>query len=497
MPVINTLRLSLNALRRHWVVLMVGYVLVLMDPFDVGSTTSKAVTDAFDRMVSPFYTLDLRADSTDLVDVILIDDPSIKALSSENVGYLSANDWPLAYSDHLVLIDALRRQGYGTVLLDITFYRARRLDDSFNELVKRLDYFREHLGVNVILSAGANPDDIEDSMQPLVQAASAQGLTAWSGYADAYPLGHEFPDGTYVPTLAVAGYAAFCAQTGRPGCENLSEADSAWLVPEPKGMHLNWGMPATRVTAATGCYAQELGNAWSELVSVLFRNMSGAEALDGNARQTCPPAPTATLRDVLCTGENCDKFFDGNRPGEGRIAVVGVSLPSARDLFDPPIPGRLPGVYLHAEALRNLLHYGSDYFKPIGLELNLGFIGQPQWTLPVDVLVAWPLLLLGMVLLSRRVRKWRWRAENPREIPELVLETGEILLALVLLIAIYALAIQFNRTPGPLAEVIGLIPLLIIVVRKERKEMEHEKLRALTDFAGCSKQPGRRRLPAN
>jgi len=495
--VINTLLLSIKALWRHWVVLMVGYLLVLVDPFGVGSTTSKAVTDAFDRMVSPFYSRDLKSNSADLVDVILIDDPSIKALSSEHVGYLSANDWPLAYSDHLVLIDALRRQGYGTVLLDVTFYRARRLDKSFSALVSRLDYFREHLGMNVILSAGANPDDIEDSMQPLVQAASIQGLTAWSGYGDIYPLGHEFPDGSFVPTLAAAGYEAFCEQTRWPGCQNLSEAENAWLVPEPRGMHLNWGMPATRVSASIGCYAPESGSAWSELVSVLFRNLTGAEALDGDARHTCPPIPTATLRDVLCTGESCDKFFDGSRPGEGRIAVVGVSLPSARDLFDPPIPGRLPGVYLHAEALRNLLHYGSDYFKPIGLEPNFGFVGQPQWTLPLDVLVAWPLLLLGMVWLSRRVRKWRWRAENPREIPELVLELAETLLALVLLLAIYVLAIQFHRTPGPLADLIGLIPLLIIVVRKERKEMEHEKLLALTDFAGSIEQPRNSRLPAN
>lgn len=82
MSVINTLLSALKALRRHWVVLMVGYVLVLVDPFGVGSTTSKAVTDAFDRMVSPFYTRDFKADSAhspaDLVDVILIDDPSIR-----------------------------------------------------------------------------------------------------------------------------------------------------------------------------------------------------------------------------------------------------------------------------------------------------------------------------------------------------------------------------------------------------------------------------------
>lgn len=421
MSVINTLLSALKALRRHWVVLMVGYVLVLVDPFGVGSTTSKAVTDAFDRMVSPFYTRDFKADSAhspaDLVDVILIDDPSIRALSSEHVGYLSANDWPLAYSDHLVLIDALRRRGYGTVLLDITFYRARRLDTSFNALVNRLDYFREHMGMNVILSAGANPDDIEESIQPLVKAASAQGLTGWAGYGDVYPLSIELQDGSRMPTLAAAGYEAYCKDTNWPGCQNLSEVENAWLVPEPKGMHLNWGMPTTRVSESTGCYTQESGNAWSELAAVLFRNLTGAEALADNARHTCPPVPTATLSDLLCIGPLCDQFCDGSRSGEGRIAVVGVSLPSARDLFDPPIPGRLPGVYLHAEALRNLLNYGSDYFKPIGLEPNLGFVGRPQWTLPVDVLVAWPLLLLGMVLLSRRVRKWRWRAENPVKFP--------------------------------------------------------------------------------
>jgi len=496
--VINKLLSALKALRRHWVVLMVGYVLVIVDPFGVGTTTSKAVTNAFDRMVSPFYTRDLEESSADLVDVILIDDASIRALSAEDVGYLRANDWPLAYSDHLVLIDALRRRGYGTVLLDITFYRVRNLDDTFDALVDRLTYFREQVGMNVILSAGSDPDDIEESMLPLVQSASGQGLTGWASHGDVYPLSHEFPNGSRMSTLAFEGYQAYCRQTQWSGCDHdLSGPENAEFLPTLPGMHLNWGMPADRMSGSLGCQSPDRSSAWRESLAVFGRNLIGNETLDDNARATCPPIPTATLGDVLCTAPDCDSFFNDIEPGRQRIAVVGVSLPSARDLFDPPIPGRLSGVYLHAEALRNLLHYGSDYFRPFGLELNLGFVGKPQETLPVDVLMAWPALLMVMVFLTRRVRRWRWQVERPLEIPELVLEIGEILLALVLLSTMYALAIQFHRTPGPLADLIGLIPLLIIVVRKERKEMEHEKILARAEPVVCVEQSYNSRLPAN
>nr|WP_284047973.1 CHASE2 domain-containing protein [Marinobacter sp. ATCH36] len=439
-------------------------------------------------MVSPFYTRDLARgqglDSADLVDVILIDDRSIRELSREGVGYLRANDWPLAYSDHLMLIDALRRRGYGTIIFDVTFYRKRSLDGSFNDLVTRLDYFREHAGLEVILSAGSDPEDLEDSIQPLVNAVSDLGLTGWSGYGDGYPLNHVFPDGRQEPSLAFAGYQAFCRQAGPMACEDLSRAEEAWLVPEPSGMHLNWGMPSKHQSDSIGCMPRTLDEtwypAWVELLVVIKRNLVGPDIIDENTRNVCPPLPTATLQDVLFSGSECKPLFDSDGPNAcdtPRIAMVGVSLPSARDLFDPPTPGRLPGVYLHAEALRNLLHFQADYFKPLGLELNLGFNGPPQWSLPVDVFLVWPLLLLAAVWLARRVLEWRWKEENTWEIPEILLELGETVLVLIALVLLYQLAIVFHRTPGGLADLIGLIPLLLIVVRRERKEIEHERLR--------------------
>jgi len=461
-------------IRRHWALLVVGYFLVFADPFGISSRSTQAISDGFDRLFSPFYDQAVTTSGADLVDVILIDDASIRRLSHEENGYLSANDWPLAYSDHLVLIDALRRLGYGTIILDITFYRARQLDDSFPLLVARLQYFREHTGLALVMSAGEHPGHLEPSIQPLIAAASDIGLVGWSGYGSHYPIRRALPEYGEVPTLAVAGYEIYCQQPRSRPCGDLSKAAEAWMVPQPPGMHLSWGMPAQRITSTLDCRATPENNGGFSSLWHWARNILRAESVSNNGAKPCPPVPTATLRDVFCLAPNCDDFFT-EMPLHNRIAIVGVSLPSARDLFNPPIAGQLPGVYLHAEALRNLLHYGADYLKPIGVEWNLAGIGLPGWTIPVDLLLSWPLILFLILMLARWVLAWRWRDERRAEWPELAVELAELIIIVLSLCVLYSVLLLFHRTPGFLAELIGLTPLLLIAVRKERKEMENER----------------------
>ncbi|WP_417543610.1 CHASE2 domain-containing protein [Marinobacter sp.] len=468
----------LDLVRRHWLVLVVGYVFAFLDPFGINSKTSQAISDAFDRMYSPFYTRDLDGSaSADLVDVILIDDFSIRTLSDKENGYLQANDWPLAYNDYGVIVDALRRHGYGTIILDITFYRERRLggqlDKSFQNLVHRLGYLRDRAGINVILGAGDNPKELEQSITPLTSSVSAVGLTGWSGYGEYYPVFLELDDHK---TLAEEGYDAYCRKVE---CDELAKAKNAWFVPEASGMHISWGQPAQRVAASLRCGAgREPGADLGEILGIVvvnaLRNLFGSETIGPGGRQSCPPLPTAMLSDVFCAEDKCDDFFSTGGSQGDRIAMIGVSLPSARDLFDPPIPGRLPGVYLHAEALRNLLHYGPDYLKPIGLQPNLGFIGKPSWTLPLDLILTWPLLLLVVLIVVRKFINWRWGWEYTSGWTELAMELVEIIVVLVLLCLIYIAVLQCDRTPGFLTDLMAFMPWLWVAIRNERKEMENE-----------------------
>lgn len=473
----------LELLRRHWLVLAVGYVFAFLNPFGINSKTSQTISDAFDRMYSHIYTSELAGSaSADLVDVILIDDLSIYTLSKNEYGYLRANDWPLAYSDYGVIIGALRRHGYGTVILDITFYRERKLggqtDKSFQNLIDRLAYLRDNVGLNVILGAGDDPDELEPSIEPLIAAVTSLGLTGWKGYGDNYPLYLVSGDKNDIFTLARAGFEAHCRQEG---CEGLSGTEQGWLVPEASGMHISWGQPAQRVADSLGC---ELGgdpgigliDILGNVVRDVYRNAFGAESVGTEGRRACPPIPTALLSDVFCTKPACDKFFSTGGPPGKKIAMVGVSLPSARDLFDPPITGSLPGVYLHAEALRNLLLFGPDeYLKPLGLEPNLGVFGMPSLYLPVDVILAWPLLLWFVLYCVRRFAYWRWGWEKTSNWPELAIEIGELALVVALLCLIYSVALVWHRTPGFIAELVAFLPWLWVAIRNERKEIENEQ----------------------
>ena len=469
----------LELVRRHWLVLVVGYVFAFLDPFGINSKTSQAISDAFDRMYSHFYARELAdSPSADLIDVILIDDVSIRTLSDPEIGYLQANDWPLSYNDYGVIIHALKRLGYGTIILDITFYRERRLggkpDKSFQNLIRRLDYLRDEVGTRVILGAGANPKpELEASIMPLIDSVTAAGLTGWSGYGEYYPVFLELDNRQ---TLAKEGYDAYCRKAK---CEGLAEAKEAWFMPDSSGMHMSWGQPAQRVAASLRCDAgDEPGADLGEILGIVaanaYRNLFGSETLGSGGYQSCPPIPTAMLSDVFCPKGKCDAFFPTGGSQSERIAMVGVSLPSARDLFDPPIPGRLPGVYLHAEALRNLLFYGPDYLKPIGLELNLGFNGKPPWTLPIDLILAWPLLLWIVLVVVRMLLQWRWGWEYTSGWPELAMELVEITVVLILLCLIYIAVLQCDRTPGFLTDLMACMPWLWVAIRNERKEMENE-----------------------
>lgn len=469
----------LELVRRHWLVLVVGYVFAFVDPFGINSKTSQAIRDAFDRVYSPFYTSELAGSaSADLVDVILIDDLSIRTLSDPKNGYLQANDWPLSYNDYGVIIDALRRLGYGTIILDITFYRERRLagqvDKSFLNLSRRLAYLRDEVGTSVILGAGANPKkELEPSITRLTESVSAVGLTGWSGYGEYYPVFLELDNRK---TLAKEGFDAYCRNAG---CDDLAKAKTAPLVPDATGMHISWGQPTRRTAASLRCEAgrepgADLGEILGTVVGNAFRNLFGSETIGSGGRQSCPPLPTAMLSDVFCAKDECDKFFStGGSKGE-RVAMVGVSLPSARDLFDPPIPGLLPGVYLHAEALRNLFFYGPDYLKPIGLRPNLGFIGKPSSTLRIDLILAWPLLLLVVLVVVRMLLNWRWGWGYTSGWTELAMELVEVAVVVILLGLIYIAVLQCDRTPGFLIELMACMPWLWVAIRNERKEMENE-----------------------
>lgn len=55
---------------------------------------------------------------------------------------------------------------------------------------------------------------------------------------------------------------------------------------------------------------------------------------------------------------------------KGRVVLLGASIPQAQDRFDSPVSGDIPGVFLHAAALENLISAGAGYHR-IDMKLRL------------------------------------------------------------------------------------------------------------------------------
>ncbi len=145
-----------------------------------------------------------------------------------------------------------------------------------------------------------------------------------------------------------------------------------------------------------------------------------------------------------------------------RLVLVGANITSTGDLVESPVHGQLPGVYLHAMALDNLINAGMDYdHEPAN------FPGLPfNW---LDLLELGLLALIAVLkaLHARRLagqRTWsRWRRQ---EIWFFSSPCPSWLLVMSVLVSVSVLLSVSHITP---VNVLGIV-LLSLVLFSERIE---------------------------
>jgi CHASE2 domain-containing sensor protein len=180
------------------------------------------------------------------------------------------------------------------------------------------------------------------------------------------------PDSPAVYAFSLQMALAYLAQEG--------------IVPQPSDLNPNW-MSLSNTT-----------------LPPLTRHFGGYRAMDNRGYQMLlryPYRPQSfhrlNLTDVLSGN------FDGDRVRD-RIVVIGMTAPSARDLFqtlfsannqDPDF--QTPGVLLHLYATSQLLNLALDGEKPL-------------WDIPETAEIGWVILagLGGSLLSSSCRRRWLW-----------------------------------------------------------------------------------------
>lgn len=310
--------------------------------------------------------------------------------------------WPLAFSDHAYLLRRLGRYEPSVIFLDI-FFMDHRGDPSETELLYRQIERLEQDGIPVLVAA-PNPCLIDVGGEDRVQEhrpgrgllqeidSAAVPVTAdWASYGDTYPLVidvRRFESAVDTehrcaaveeakwPTPALAIFAHHCERqpmatcpAGLAGGHHLEDR-----FEEP--MILRWG---SEVPLESGVFASladcglvnpSPGERVAWAIDALFGELlSGLTRMGEKSYERCPAIASlrgAALYPVDAEGNAVFADEYEERLSEllrDRAVLVGTNLLGTGDVVVSPVHGRLPGVYVHATALDNLVRFGDEYWR--------------------------------------------------------------------------------------------------------------------------------------
>ena len=356
---------------------VLGLLLMLFvaffNPFGLRDASDRHSETWLLRMLAPFYP---EAGQEEVV-VVLIDDQALASMGAS---------WPLRYGEQARLLRQLLSYQPKSLFVDL-LYTQRRYDGGPTAGLQRaLGSFHEQ-GVPLIL---ADYHDAHGRSLVLPEFASVARTAAvnWSGYGERYPLLLQSPQGE-LRTPALQLYQVGCEAQG---CSN--EGFEAPLL-------VRWGYWSDAgmqgFVDLAGCDVRGQRGNWGQLFSMLaadaFRSQRAASEVER-------PQPCPYTRTLYANQLRDPSVADVLR---GKHVLLGAHIRGIPDLVSSPVQGLLPGVYVHAMALDNLLTQGSGYWR-----------AAPDGWLGVN-LSDW--LEIALLLLAGLVALWipaRPRAEGSR-----------------------------------------------------------------------------------
>lgn len=297
----------------------------------------------------------------DDIRVLLIDDAALAA---------AGQVWPARYSYSARLLAAVAQYKPKAIFVDI-YYGALRDDPSLPALTRSLCAIAQQ-GVPLFLAAARNGagnyvlrPEIDGLAGSCFEKVAIQytpddiDRVAWSYSLEVPATGHH---GAPLKSAALALY----------------EAGGARLTVDHHPLAVSWG---SRAAAHGVGWTREAGHApaadsaqessycrpshdWGELLPPGIRN-----ALFHDVDQPlCVFHETLHAGDFARTTPETDARL--RRDIEGKTILIGLANTDSGDFVLSPLHGRIPGIYLHAMALDNLLVAGQGYARHMHLGLG-------------------------------------------------------------------------------------------------------------------------------
>nr|WP_276574306.1 CHASE2 domain-containing protein [Pseudomonas pseudonitroreducens] len=428
--------------------------IALLDPFGLASSSSAASARWLNRLLAQDYP----DKGQDQVVVILLDD-----------AYLQRHQtyWPLPYSEQGKLFKRLFAYQPGAVFVDLLYSHdhSRAVSGQPAQMESQLlanvfDRYQRK-GITLLLANSGSALDTPGAVNVLPRFASVSrpALVSWNGFGDQYPLSVQTPLGA-LESPALGLYREYCRRHYCPGLPVDAEAAA-----QQPAMTVQWGLKLSPrqqlISRIEDCSAP--GVLWQMLQAMFWK-------LGNSAQATCPYSLTLSASDLEATSEK-DRELLG-RLLRGKLVLVGASIAGTGDLTLSPLHGKLPGVYLHAMALDNLIVQGQHYYRdPPVLPLLPGSL---NW---VDLL---QLLMLGVIAALNAIQERpadSWPRQRWLRSPFL----GLALTTALLILVSYALY-WLNMTP---VNVLGILLLSLSLFTERIREFLQPRPRKA--FENCLK----------
>jgi hypothetical protein len=316
-----------------------------------------------DRVMAPFYQSEAQKD----IVVILVNDDTLDAFQTA---------WPPQYSFHAELMRRILAQEPRGVFVDLLFERVRTYDHSLAAAKSEIQELARESHIPVYFAqSGSNAHFLfEDPSTPEIRGA----VVRWSNVGDNYPLTLTSSAAGGSPLRKVSmtpAYSLFrvaCLDTHSPlrGCTGPWQRDPP---SSPASLSMRWGWFAqTRLGSKDldlpkVCLddVADLEKPWLRSLNLLWASLlpSTTSEIREAQRRKCPFTTT------IFAHELADIFDAKGEPLlKNKIILLGANVPGIPDYVDTPVNGKLPGVYLHAMALDNLMHFGNSYPSTEGRE---------------------------------------------------------------------------------------------------------------------------------
>jgi len=336
---------------------LLGWVFLGLNSFGIGDKTDQATQDALYKLAAPYYLSDAQKD----IVIVLINQNSITELYQRKA--IEANEWPIRYRDHAYLLSRILKYQPKSVFADIYFKQKRSTDDSFDQSVRLIDRLVKKYEIPLLFAGGYYNEEFTP-VQKRVNELGELVLSGWQDYGQAYPLN----DREHL-SAAYRLYQLVClGDSPLDSCQSPTIKNDAVKVGD--AVSVRWGNRPGDVffpEFSTQVCEDRSDSSWEVIIQLWGGLVEGlSDRGENDSANTKCAYHSVIYADELVYIDKAGTEKQKQRLAaalKNKVVMYALSLEGLHDNVYSPVHGQLPGVFFHAMALDNLMHYGADYVR--------------------------------------------------------------------------------------------------------------------------------------